>query len=120
MMGIRAAALIAAAALAAGPALAEGLYAAIAVSESTGKAGSAWNYDTEALAETEAYWQCGQEDCQTAIIFQQCGAIAVGDGYGWGAASDLSSAVAIDTALEICTQNTSNCEITAAFCNEGY
>ena len=78
------------------------------------------NFETETLAETEAYQQCGSEDCDTALIFQQCGAIAVGQGYGWGAASDLSSATAIDNALDICGENDSGCEITAAFCNEGY
>ena len=99
---------------------AEGLYAAIAISPSTGIAGTATNFETETLAETEAYQQCGSEDCDTALVFQQCGAIAVGQGHGWGAASDLSSATAIDNALDICGENDSGCEITAAFCNEGY
>jgi hypothetical protein len=102
------------------PMLAEGLYAAIAFSQSSGQTGSAWNYETEMLAETEAYWQCGSEDCDTVVIFQQCGAIAVGDGYGMGFAADLSSAVAQDQALANCESQTTNCEITASFCNEGY
>jgi serine/threonine-protein kinase len=96
------------------------LFAAIAFSPSSGQAGSAWNYDTATLAETEAYLQCGSEDCYTAVIFNQCGAIAVGDGYGMGFGQDLSSATAQDLALGSCEQFTTNCQITAAFCNEGY
>lgn len=103
----------------AGAARAE-VYAAIAFSPSTGRAGSSWNFDTALLAETEAYSQCGSEDCYTAVIFQQCGAIAVGDGYGMGYGADLSSVMAIDLALNSCEQYTTNCQITAAFCNEGY
>lgn len=99
---------------------AEGLYAAIAFSPSTGLSGSAWNFDTDALAETEAYGQCGVDDCYTAVVFQQCGAIAVGDGYGMGFAADLSSATAQDTALASCSEFTTNCQVTASFCNEGY
>ncbi len=99
---------------------AEGLFAAIAFSPSSGQVGSAWNFDTDILAETEAYLQCAREDCDTAVIFNQCGVIAVGDGYGMGYAQDLSSAVAIDLALQSCAQFTTNCQISAAFCNEGY
>ena len=47
--------------LGAGAALAEGPYAAIAFSPTTGQAGSSWNFDTEILAETEAFLQCGKE-----------------------------------------------------------
>ena len=96
------------------------LYAAIAFSPSTGMSGTAWNFDTQTLAETEAYYQCGQEDCDTVTVFTQCGAIAVGDGYGYGFGYDLSLATATDTALANCDGYTTSCEITAAFCNEGY
>ena len=99
---------------------AEGLFAAIAFSPSSGQAGSAWNFDTDILAETEAYLQCGREDCYTAVIFDQCGAMAVGDGYGMGYAKDASSAGAIDMALQSCAKFTTNCQVTSAFCNEGY
>lgn len=96
------------------------LYAAIAFSPSTGISGTSWNFDTQNLAETEAYAQCGQEDCDTVTVFTQCGAIAVGDGYGYGFGSDLSLANATDTALANCDGFTTSCEVTAAFCNEGY
>ena len=61
-----------------GPALAEGLFAAIAFSPATGMSGTAWNFQTQALAETEAYNTCGSKDCDTVVVFQQCGAIAFG------------------------------------------
>lgn len=102
-----------------GTALAD-LYAAIAYSTTTGKAGTAWNYDSQSLAETEAYSQCGVEDCDTVLWFTQCGAIAVGDGFGYGTGYDLSLATATDTALQNCDGFAANCQITAAFCNEGY
>lgn len=102
------------------PAQAEGLYAAIAFSPATGRAGSSWNFDTTVLAETEANLQCGAADCYTAVVFQECGAIAVGDGYGMGYGLDPSQDKASALALQSCTEYTSNCQITAAFCNDGY
>lgn len=104
----------------AAPAMAEGLFGAIAFSPSSGKVGTAWNNDTADLAETEAYLQCGSEDCYTAVVSQQCAAIAVGDGHGMGFASDASSAAVAETALAKCASYTSNCEVTASFCNDGF
>lgn len=96
------------------------VYAAIAFSPSTGKAGTAWNFATQGMAETEAYAQCGYDDCDTVVWFTQCGAIAVGDGFGYGYGYDLSIDTAVTVALQNCDGYTTNCEITAAFCNEGY
>ncbi len=103
-----------------GSLLAEGLYAAIAFSPSTGLSGTSWNFETSMLAETEAYLQCGAEDCDTLVVFQQCGALAVGRELYYGYGYDLSSATAIETALQQCDALTTGCEITAAFCNDGY
>lgn len=102
------------------PALAGDLAAAIAFSPSTGKSGAAWNFETKGQAEAEAYNQCGVEDCDTVMVFAQCGALAVGDGYGMGYAADLSAAVAEEKALANCSGYTGNCQITLSFCNEGY
>jgi hypothetical protein len=99
---------------------AEGLFAAIAFSPGTGMSGTAWNYDTSGLAEAEAGAQCGQGDCATVLVFQHCGAIAVGDGFGYGYGADLSQSSAIDIAMQNCAGFTTGCEVTAAFCNEGY
>ena len=117
---IVAAVLVAVSGVIAAPAMAEGLFGAIAFSPSTGKAGTAWNNDSADLAETDAYLQCGSQDCYTAVISQQCAAIAVGDGHGMGFAADVSTAAVTETALAKCTNFTSNCELTASFCNDGY
>ena len=106
--------------LAVNSAAAQDVFAAIAFSPTTGQAGSSWNFDTEILAETEAFLQCGKDDCYTAVIFNDCGAIAVGDGYGMGYGHDVTSDKASALALGSCTEFTTNCQITAAFCNEGY
>jgi hypothetical protein len=100
--------------------LADGLYAAIAFSPSTGLSGSAWNFDSDGDAQAEAATQCGVDDCYTAVVFQQCGAIAVGDGYGMGFAEGGAVSTAETTALASCDQYTTNCQITASFCNEGF
>lgn len=100
-------------------ALAE-LYAAIAFSPSTGRSGTSWNYNSQNEAETEAYYQCGIEDCDTVLWFTQCGAIAVGDGYGYGTGYATSLNTATNTALQYCDGYANNCQITAAFCNDGY
>ena len=107
-------------AFAVGPAAAEGLFAAIAFSPATGKAGASWNYATGGEAEGEAVVQCGVEDCGSVMVFDQCGAIAVGDGYGMGYAADSSTAVADEKALANCDGFTSNCAVTMSLCNEGF
>ncbi len=99
---------------------AKDLYAAIAFSPSSGLAGSAWNYDSADLAETEAFLQCGQQDCYTAVTFNKCGAIAVGDGFGMGFGQDKTSEKAIALALGTCGGYTTNCQITATVCNDGF
>ena len=105
--------------LVAAPVAAADLYAAIAFSPSTGKSGAAWNFDSEAAALGEAVQQCAVDDCASVTVFGQCGALAVGDGYGMGFAANLSTAVANDEALANCNGFTTNCEITLSLCNEG-
>jgi hypothetical protein len=107
-------------ALAAAPAAAEGLFAAIAFSASTGKAGASWNYASGPEAEGEAVAQCGVDDCAPVMVFGQCGAIAVGDGYGMGYAADASKDLADASALENCNGYTTNCAVTMSLCNEGF
>ena len=106
-------------ALAGGPAVAQDLFAAIAFSAATGKAGASWNYATDGEAEGQAVAQCGVDDCAPVMVFGQCGAIAVGDGYGMGYAADPVASVADAKALENCSGFTSNCAVTMSLCNEG-
>ncbi len=108
-------------ALAAGsaPAQAEKLFGAIAFSATTGKVGGGWNFAAKGDASTEAVSQCGADDCDTVVVFPNCGAIAVGDGFGMGFSADKSAAKSEETALQNCTGYTTNCLITQSFCNEG-
>ena len=101
------------------PAKAEKLFGAIAFSASTGKVGGGWNYAAKKAATSEAVNQCGADDCDTVVVFPNCGAIAVGDGYGMGFSADKSVAKSEETALSNCTGYTTNCLVVQSFCNEG-
>ena len=101
------------------PAKAEKLFGAIAFSASTGKVGGGWNYAAKQAATSEAVSQCGAGDCDTVVVFPNCGAIAVGDGYGMGFSADKSVAKSEETALSNCTGYTTNCLVVQSFCNEG-
>ena len=99
-------------------AMAEKFFGAIAFSASTGKVGGGWNFAGKKEASTEAVGQCGAEDCDTVVVFPNCGAVAVGDGYGMGFSADKSVAKSEETALTNCNGFTANCLITMSFCNE--
>lgn len=101
------------------PVLADSLFGAIAFSPSTGKVGLGYNFATKGEAATEAVNQCGVGDCDAVVVFPNCGAVAVGDGYGMGFSADKSAAKAEETALANCSGYTSNCLITMSYCNEG-
>ena len=104
------------------PAKAEKLFGAIAFSASTGKVGGGWNYAAKKAATSEAVTQCGAGDCDTVVVFPNCGAIAVGDGYGMGFSADKSVAKSVgkaeDAALAKCDEFTTNCIISASICND--
>lgn len=101
------------------PAAADGLFGAIAFSHTTGKVGSGYNFATKGEASAEAVTQCGVGDCEAVVVFPNCGAVAVGDGFGMGFSADKSVAKSEETALANCSGYTSNCLITMSFCNEG-
>ena len=105
--------------VAAGPAMADALFGAIAFSPLTGKVGGGWNYATKKEASSRAVSQCGAADCATVVVFPNCGAVAVGAGYGMGYSADRSVAKSEETAIANCTGYTANCLITMSFCNEG-
>lgn len=108
-----------AAPLAVRPAMADGLFGAIAFSPSTGKVGNGFNFASKAEASAESVKQCGVADCAPVVVFPNCGAVAVGDGYGMGFSANKSVAKSEETALANCSGYTSNCLITMSFCNEG-
>lgn len=101
------------------PAFADGLFGAMAFSPSTGKVGVGYNFASKGEASGEAVSQCGVGDCDTVVIFPNCGAVAVGDGYGMGFSADKSASKAEETALSNCSGYTSNCLIIQSYCNEG-
>lgn len=101
------------------PAFAGKLFGAIAFSPSSGKIGRGWNFASKGEASAEAITQCGVGDCAAVVVFPNCGAVAVGDGYGMGFSADKSVAKAEETALANCTGYTANCLIMQSFCNDG-
>lgn len=103
--------------LGAAPVMADDFFGAIAFSASTGKVGGGWNYGSKKEANQEAKAQCGVDDCDPVSTFPNCGAIAVGDGYGMGYSADGTIAKSEETALENCSGFTTNCLITMSFCN---
>ena len=103
----------------AAPAFAEGLFGAIAFSPSTGKVGAGWNFATKDEASADSISRCGVGDCSAVVVFPNCGAVAVGDGFGMGFSADQSVAKAEETALANCSGYTANCLIVQSFCNEG-
>lgn len=110
---------LAAPVLLATPVLADGLFGAIAFSPSTGKVGAGWNFASKGEASADAVSRCGVGDCDAVVVFPNCGAVAVGDGFGMGFSADKSVAKAEETALANCSGYTSNCLIVQSFCNEG-
>jgi len=104
--------------LGAAPAMAEKVFGAIAFSSSTGKFGWVKNTANKADAQSEAVTQCGVDDCDTVVVFPNCAALSVGDGFGMGFSADKSFAKAEDTALTQCDEFTTNCIISASFCND--
>jgi serine/threonine-protein kinase len=97
----------------AGSALADS-FGAIAYSPSTGATGWSYDHGSRRDAERTARNNCDQSanDCRTAIWFKNgCGALAVGQGGGWGAdwGADIDPAKYL--AVEACRQNASGCKV---------
>lgn len=115
----RATAWLAAGIVLAGPATAEE-FGAIAFSQSTEAYGFSHNYSTRRQAENVALNACAERagDCRIAVWFyDMCGALAVGDGDGWGAAYEGSQSAAQSSALNYCRQNTTGCRLELSFCS---
>jgi serine/threonine-protein kinase len=80
-------------------------WGAIAYSPSTRATGYSWDAVNVVDAETTALQYCDQNanDCISAITFHDaCGAVASGDGKGWGADWGIDEEIAQDTALQAC------------------
>jgi serine/threonine-protein kinase len=92
-------------------------YGAIAISTTTSSLGWAYNMPSRAAAETVAISKCGVDDCRVGTWFRNaCGAVAIGDGGGWGASWGNTKNGAIERAINACSQNTENCEWKRVIC----
>lgn len=92
----------------------------IAYSPSTGATGWTFNQVNEVDAELGALNNCSQhaDDCVTAINFHDaCGAVAVGDAGGWGAAWGYDDADAQFKAIDACSGYDSGCDVVRWQCS---
>ena len=96
-------------------------FAAIAFSKDTGGNGYAYQYDNRSGAEARALKECGAfaSDCIIATWFgNACGALAVGDGNGWGSSWADNVIKAERDALASCrSYGNKNCEIKVSICS---
>lgn len=116
-------AVLAAAAAIGRPAHAQGIYAALAISSSTGVYGYGFNYDTQRGADDRAMQECRQRtqatDCRVYARFQRaCIALAqaTNNAFGWaiGYAADERSERALN---ECAFRNGGDCKVAAQFCS---
>lgn len=93
-------------------------YGAIAYSPATGASGYSYDYDSEYGAVSAAKQSCGASDCEDVIVFWNgaCGALAVGQGGGWGASAGYGQGDAESGALRICSQYTRQCRVEVWAC----
>ena len=99
---------------------AQNLFGSIYFSQATGAHGYSLDYDTQYQAEQRALNEClgaGGTDCVRATWFRNaCGALAVGDGRGWGSHWGNNRRGAEINALNTCDRNTSGCRIVRWVC----
>jgi hypothetical protein len=117
---IRAVAVAAAIMLMSGVASAQNKFGSIYFSQNDGARGWSTDYNSQNGAEDRAYNECvgaGGRDCVRATWFRNaCGALAVGDGNGWGSHWAETRIRAEGNALRTCRQNARNCEVVESVC----
>ena len=107
-----------------GPAGSGPLHGSIAFSQDDDGAyawGIAWSFDSSAGAQSEALGQCreyGGTRCAEAGWFQEaCGALAIGDGNGYGTGWGATTGEAERDALAQCRVSNDDCRIEVARCS---
>lgn len=114
------AAMIAAALLMATSGMAEATnYGAIAYSPSSGARAYSTDYSTRAGAETRALNECRARGrgCKIVMWFKNaCGALAVGNGGGWGSAWAGSRQAAENRAIDNCSAHAGGCSVRTWVC----
>ena len=98
-------------------AVADDHYGAIAYSTDNGKYGYTYDYGTLASAEADALRNCSAASCQVVLWFKNsCGALAIGNGYAYGAAWANNRGDAETSAMTFCSQNGTGCNIAQWVC----
>jgi hypothetical protein len=91
------------------PALADN-FGAIAFSQDNGRVGYSYDYGSQNAAQQRALAECGNQSCMVVVDFwNACGALAIGDGNGYGVGWAASRQDAEQIALTNCFQYTNNC-----------
>ena len=91
-------------------------YGAIAFSTASGANGYAQDFDSQEGAEERALQECGS-GCEVVVWFKNaCGALAVGEGNGYGTAWAGNREAAEDGAIRVCAKNAGNCAVKAWAC----
>ncbi|MCW5770450.1 MAG: DUF4189 domain-containing protein [Rhodospirillaceae bacterium] len=107
--------------VAASPAAAQGIYAALAISTSTGAFGYGFNYDSQASAETRAMAECRKhaQDCRVyARFYRNCMSLARGANNAFGWAIGYPADERPERALNACAaQRGTACRVVATFCS---
>jgi serine/threonine-protein kinase len=86
-------------------------YGAIAFSQSSGAVGFSYNFRRRDIAEERALEECGG-GCRVVTWFRNaCGALATGNGNGYGSGWASSRGSAERIALNKCAANTRNCRV---------
>ena len=107
------------------PLQAEDLHGSIAFSREQDGAlawGIAWSFDSAGSAATEAIDQCrasGGTLCALVGWFREaCGALAIGDGNGYGTGWGSTTVAAEQDALAQCRSKNDNCRVEVARCSQ--
>ena len=92
-------------------------YGAIAYSPSTRAIGLSSDQPSREEAARVALALCGKSDCRFAAWFRNgCGALAIGEGGGWGTGVGTSQIYAERYALEVCSDYAMRCRIQHQVC----
>ncbi|MFK5976466.1 MAG: DUF4189 domain-containing protein [Sulfurovum sp.] len=92
-------------------------YGAISFSQSTGAYGYAYDYKSKRGAMNAARRKCGRRDCKTPLWFRNaCGALAIGNGNGYGTGWGNTRSSAKRKALRSCRKYNRGCYIKKSVC----
>jgi serine/threonine-protein kinase len=92
-------------------------YAAVAFSQATGASGYGYGFRTRAGAEERAMQECGPRCGVVMWIRNQCVAIAVGRGNGYGVYRSTSERAAAGGAMRECDSRTGDCQLRRVVCS---